>query len=167
MTISKVSVLVLCTLLSMSIERITANLVGFDFAPIDNSPFVPIGDDKCGGVELSEGQMKERACVKYLGGITFLLPDGCPNGASFKARKGYKLCVENEEILWTQCQTDTLLTGAQLTTPVFTDICSAICHGRFDTINNCPYNGRRLDGKSTEGDRRINSPVVDIFVGRK
>ena len=62
--------------------------------------------------------------------------------------------------------TDRLLTGDKLTVPVFTDICSAVCWGEnVANIHDCPYNGRRLDGKGTAGSQRVDQALADRFLG--
>merc|ERR1712153_90427 len=105
----------------------------------------------------------EIAQVKYLGGITFLLKDRCPEYASDFEISNYKQCVQNE-ILFTQCTTDRLLTGDRLTVPVFTDICSAVCWGDdVKKIHDCPYNGRRLDGKGRAGSSQVDKGLADRF----
>eukprot|EP00091_Calanus_sinicus_P022181 TRINITY_DN6908_c0_g1_i1.p1 TRINITY_DN6908_c0_g1~~TRINITY_DN6908_c0_g1_i1.p1 ORF type:complete len:129 (+),score=16.17 TRINITY_DN6908_c0_g1_i1:347-733(+) len=105
------------------------------------------------------------AQVKYLGGITFLLKDRCPEYASDFEIDNYKQCAENE-ILHTQCTTDRLLTGDKLTVPLFTDICSAVCWGEdVKKIHDCPYNGRRLDGKGKPGSARVDQGLADRFLG--
>merc|ERR1711994_622187 len=91
------------------------------------------------------------AQVKYLGGITFLLKDRCPESATQADQDLYKQCADNE-ILHTQCVTDRLLTGDKLTVPVFTNI--------YD----CPYNGRRLDGKGSAGSQNVDQALADRFL---
>merc|ERR1712227_830296 len=109
--------------------------------------------------------LAELAQVKYLGGITFLLKDRCPESATQADQERYEQCAANE-ILHTQCVTDRLLTGDKLTVPVFTDICSAICWGRKVTnIHDCPYNGRRLDGKGSAGSQNVDQALADRFLG--
>ena len=57
-------------------------------------------------------------------------------------------------------------TGDKLTVPVFTDICSAVCWGEnVATIHDCPYNGRRLDGKGSSGSQRVDQALADRFLG--
>merc|ERR1719394_1864887 len=103
--------------------------------------------------------------VKYLGGITFLLKDRCPDNADNARIERYEQCAANE-ILHTQCVTDSLKTGDKLTVPVFTDICSAVCWGEnVATIHDCPYNGRRLDGKGSSGSQRVDQALADRFLG--
>merc|ERR1712227_139612 len=111
--------------------------------------------------------MSELAQVKYLGGITFLLKDRCPESATATEISRYEQCASNE-ILHTQCVTDRLKTGDKLTVPVFTDICSAVCWGEsVGRIHDCPYNGRRLDGKgSTAGSQQVDKALADRFLGR-
>eukprot|EP00092_Neocalanus_flemingeri_P003836 GFUD01004132.1.p1 GENE.GFUD01004132.1~~GFUD01004132.1.p1 ORF type:complete len:129 (-),score=29.08 GFUD01004132.1:102-488(-) len=105
------------------------------------------------------------AQVKYLGGITFLLKDRCPEYASDFEISNYKQCAENE-ILVTQCTTDRLLTGDKLTVPLFTDICSAVCWGEnVKKIHDCPFNGRRLDGRGSAGSAKVDNALADRFLG--
>lgn len=103
------------------------------------------------------------AQVKYLGGITFLLNDGCPETAEQASISQYFQCIQSEK-LHTQCVTDSLQAGSRLTVPVYTDVCSAICHGDSKT-KNCPFNGIRLDGKGSLGSDEVKKPVVDSFLG--
>merc|ERR1712227_188552 len=79
-------------------------------------------------ISLSGIGLADIAQVKYLGGITFLLKDRCPDNAESSRVERYEQCAANE-ILHTQCVTDSLKTGDKLTVPVFTDICSAVCWG--------------------------------------
>merc|ERR1712172_18874 len=96
--------------------------------------------------------MSELAQVKYLGGITFLLKDRCPESATATEITRYEQCAANE-ILHTQC---------------VTDICSAVCWGEtVGRIHDCPYNGRRLDGKgNTAGSQQVDKALADRFLGR-
>merc|ERR1719391_1071465 len=104
------------------------------------------------------------AQVKYLGGITFLLKDRCPESAVQADQDQYQQCAANE-ILHTQCVTDRLKTGDKLTVPVYTDICSAICWGEnIGKIHDCPYNGRRLDGKGKVGSQKVDEALADKFL---
>merc|ERR1711941_150089 len=105
------------------------------------------------------------AQVKYLGGITFLLKDRCPESATAGEISRYEQCAANE-ILHTQCVTDRLKTGDKLTVPVFTDLCSAVCWGEsVARIHDCPYNGRRLDGKGNGGSQKVDQALADRFLG--
>merc|ERR1712179_77705 len=70
----------------------------------------------------------ERARVKYLGGITFLLRDRCPDGATPDQISDYDRCIDSQSSLHTQCVTDKLRDQSKLTVPIYTDICSARCY---------------------------------------
>jgi len=101
------------------------------------------------------GQKREgnEAHVKYLGGIVYILPDGCPTaeedakytfGSVRSTREQrlqqYRDCLQEEQIrenvtadkLWTQCVTDKLPHIGGLTVPVYTNICSAQCHAHLN-----------------------------------
>merc|ERR1712226_117572 len=92
----------------------------------------------------------ERAQVKYLGGITFLLRDRCPEGSSASELSSYDECIENAskgrgQKLQTQCTTDTLRNNDKLTVPLYTDHCSAICFTmEFDLTAGVQAAARRL-----------------------
>merc|ERR1712203_947118 len=82
--------------------------------------------------------LAERAQVKYLGGITFLLRDRCPEGSSASDLSSYDECIETAlkgrgQKLHTQCTTDTLRNNDKLTVPLYTDHCSAICFTKGNT----------------------------------
>merc|ERR1712062_367222 len=107
--------------------------------------------------------LSEFAQVKYLGGITFLLKDGCPENSTQRAV--YQQCAATE-VLHTQCVTDRLKTGDKLTVPVYTDICSAVCWGEnIGKIHDCPFNGKRLDGKGSAGSDTVDKALADKFLG--
>lgn len=111
--------------------------------------------------------MAVRAQVKYLGGITFLLRDRCPEGASQADVATYEECVTSQN-LHTQCETDLLKDGSKLTVPFYTDICSAICYtqGQTRRVSDCPFNGIRLDGRGGgRGNAEVNKPLADRFLG--
>jgi len=109
----------------------------------------------------------ERARVKYLGGITFLLRDRCPEGATQTQIAEYDRCVANESSLHTQCVTDKLRDKSKLTVPIYTDICTARCYTGNSQLppNDCPYNGKRLDGRGTAGSSQVDKAVADRFLG--
>merc|ERR1712036_18920 len=109
----------------------------------------------------------ERARVKYLGGITFLLRDRCPDTATQSQIAEYDNCVANARSLHTQCVTDKLRDNSKLTVPTFTDICSARCYTGNSQLppNDCPYNGKRLDGRGTAGSNQVDKAVADRFLG--
>merc|ERR1712112_399006 len=108
-----------------------------------------------------------RARVKYLGGITFLLRDRCPEGATQTQIAEYDRCVANESSLHTQCVTDELRDKSKLTVPIYTDICTARCYTGNSQLppNDCPYNGKRLDGRGTAGSSQVDKAVADRFLG--
>merc|ERR1712105_523687 len=99
----------------------------------------------------------ERARVKYLGGITFLLRDRCPDGATPDQISDYDRCIDSQSSLHTQCVTDKLRDQSKLTVPIYTDICSARCYTGNSQLpaQNCPYNGKRLDGRGTAGSNQV------------
>merc|ERR1719369_635727 len=108
----------------------------------------------------------DRAQVKYLGGITFLLRDSCPTDASPTDRNDYNTCVSSEK-LHTQCTTDILKNKDKLTVPIYTDICSARCYLKGNTrrIHDCPVNGKRLDGRGSGGNSQVDQALADKFLG--
>jgi len=111
------------------------------------------------------GLLENRAQVKYLGGITFLLRDGCPPSSTVGEREIYSSCVEHEK-LHTQCSTDTLQSGDKLTVPVFSDLCTAVCFRQnIQQIHDCPVNGIRLDGGGSPGSEEVNQALADRFLG--
>lgn len=116
------------------------------------------------------------AQVLYLGGITYLLPDECPEPEQFVSQRTYntklaeyRRCYESSTELKTQCVTDTLQSGKKLTVPIYTDSCSAICHGARK-FQDCPYQGVRLDGRGKAGGNKdaaeVKKKISDSFVGR-
>merc|ERR1712142_546435 len=113
------------------------------------------------------------AQVLYLGGITYLLPDECPDPEAFPTPSTYSLkldeyvrCIDATPNLQTQCVTDLLQSGKKLTVPVYTDSCSAVCHGSRNH-QDCPYKGVRLDGRGQTGDQdQVEKKIADSFLGR-
>merc|ERR1712080_610101 len=67
----------------------------------------------------------------------------------------------------TQCVTDKLRDQSKLTVPIYTDICSARCYTGNSQLppNDCPYNGKRLDGRGTAGSNQVDKAVADRFLG--
>eukprot|EP00088_Acartia_fossae_P001879 TRINITY_DN10734_c0_g1_i1.p1 TRINITY_DN10734_c0_g1~~TRINITY_DN10734_c0_g1_i1.p1 ORF type:complete len:142 (-),score=7.79 TRINITY_DN10734_c0_g1_i1:214-639(-) len=120
--------------------------------------------------------LSKTAQVLYLGGITYLLPDECPDPSEFVSQRSYniklaeyKRCYDSSRTLQTQCVTDTLQSGKKLTVPVYTDLCSAICHGSKNH-HDCPYQGVRLDGRGKAGKdedaNEVKKKIADSFIGR-
>merc|ERR1712083_406160 len=76
-----------------------------------------------------------------MGGSNFLLNDGCPTEDE-AALEFYRHCLLNNQNN-TLCVTDKLPSGALLTVPQWTNICSAICHGqKGDKFQICPKEGK-------------------------
>merc|ERR1712066_419550 len=85
---------------------------------------------------------KRRVILSYANS-EYLVYSGCPVQNKLVQRY-YNLCLTSYQNR-TMCRQDTLVGGAQITFPEYTDICSAMCH--TDLSRNqifCPLQGRVL-----------------------